>query len=397
MMSTTLLSPAPARTPRPAEPRPDAGPLRVCFLIDELAPAGTETQLLALLRGLDRARVEPYLCLLRGDSPVSRTLEPDDCPVLRLGVTSLRRPRTLARALGFVHFLRRRRIDVLQAFFPDSCYFGLPAAWLAGVPHRVRTRNNLGHWLTPLHRRLGRLLNHVTTCSVTNCRAAADALIAAEGPAPDSVVVLENGVDLDRFERIAPLEMPPPGGAVRIGAVANLRRVKGLDLLIDAAARLQTQHPQAGFQIAGEGEERAALERQIRDSGLTARFGLAGGVADVSGFLSGLHIAVLCSHAEGMSNALLECMAAGRAVVATRVGAAPDLITHERHGLLVPPGDAAALAGAIDRLLREPGLAVRLGQAARARACRRYGRAAMVRRFEDFYERLAGRGGHSGA
>jgi glycosyltransferase involved in cell wall biosynthesis len=398
MMSATLLRPARRQTTRTAEAERGAGPVRVCFLIDELAPAGTETQLLALLRGLDRTRVEPYLCLLRGDSAVSRALEPDDCPVLRLGVTSLRRPRTLARALGFVRFLRRHRIDVLQAFFPDSSYFGLPAAWLAGVPHRVRTRNNLGHWLTPLHRRLGRLLNRVATCSVTNCRAAAAALIAAEGPAPESVVVLENGVDLDRFERIAPLEMPPPGGVVRVGAVANLRRVKGLDVLIDSAAVLKTEHPQATFEIAGEGEERAALERRISDNGLTVRFELVGSTDDVSGFLSGLHVAVLCSHAEGMSNALLEYMAAGRAVVATQVGAAPDLIAHERHGLLVPPGDAAALAGAIGRLLREPALAMRLGHAARARATRQYGRAAMVRRFEDFYERLAGRrGGHPGA
>jgi glycosyltransferase involved in cell wall biosynthesis len=397
MRSTTLLPLHEARSAA-GQASCDPEPVRVCFLIDELAPAGTETQLLALLRGLDRARVEPYLCLLRGDGPVSRALEPDDCPVLRLGVTSLRRPRTLARALTFVRFLRRHRIEVLQAFFPDSCYFGLPAAWWAGVPHRLRTRNNLGHWLTPLHRRLGRLLNRVTTCSVTNCRAAAEALLAAEGPPPESVVVLENGVDLDRFERIEQLDMPPPGEQVRIGAVANLRPVKGLDVLIDAAALLKTEHPQAIFEVAGEGDQREALEKQITDNGLTGCFLLPGGSDDVPGFLSGLHIAALCSHAEGMSNALLEYMAAGRAVVATRVGAAPDLITHERHGLLVPPGDAAALASAIHRLLKEPALAMRLGKDARARVRQRYGRAAMVRRFEDFYERLAGRrGGHAGA
>jgi glycosyltransferase involved in cell wall biosynthesis len=190
----------------------------------------------------------------------------------------------------------------------------------------------------------------------------------------------------------------PPGGAARIGAVANLRPVKGLDLLVGAAAHLKSEYPGAIFEVAGEGDQRAVLERQILDSGLAGRFLLSGGTADVPGFLSGLHIAVLCSHAEGMSNALLEYMAAGRAVVATRVGAAPDLITHERHGLLVPPGDAAALAAAIGRLLREPELAVRLGQAARDRARQRYSRAAMVRRFEDFYERLAGRqGGNRGA
>ncbi len=358
--------------------------MRVCFLIDELAPAGTETQLLALLRHLDRGRIEPTLCLLRGDNPVSRALEPAECPVHRLGVGSLRHPLTLVRAARFARFLRRERIDVLQAFFPDSCYFGLPAAWLARVPHRIRTRNNLGHWLTPMHRMLGRLLNRITTRTLTNCRAAREALLAAEGPAPESVIVLENGVDLRRFESI-PALTAAGADVVRVGAVANLRAVKGLDLLVTAAARLAAAHPRVVFEVAGEGEERAALEIQIIKSGLEVNFALRGGVVDVPGFLAGLRVAVLCSHAEGMSNALLEYMAAGRAVVATAVGAAPELLEDGVHGLLVPPGDADALTRAIDRLLRDPPLAARLGRAARSRAFRRYSREAMVRRFEEFY------------
>jgi glycosyltransferase involved in cell wall biosynthesis len=89
-----------------------------------------------------------------------------------------------------------------------------------------------------------------------------------------------------------------------------------------------------------------------------------------------------------MPNAVLEYMAAGRPIVATAVGATPELIEDGEHGLLVPPGDAGALARAIARLLDEPALARRLGEAARWRARERYGREAMVRRFEDFYTSL---------
>jgi glycosyltransferase involved in cell wall biosynthesis len=363
-------------------------PLRVCFLIDELAKAGTETQLLALIRHLDRARVQPYLVLLRGDSPASRALEPEECPVLRLGVGSLRHPRTILRAARFMHFLWRERLDVVQTYFPDSSYFGVPAAWLAGVRHRVRTRNNIGHWLTPTHRLLGRALNLFTTATIANCNAARESLLLDERPQRNSIHVLENGVDLDRF-----LALPPPGRPAKlVGAVANLRPVKGLDVLVEAMALLGNRFPGVAARIAGEGEHRTALESRINEWGLSQRFQLPGAVQDVPGFLADLDVAVLASRAEGMSNAVLEYMAAARPIVATAVGATPELIEDGVSGLLVPPGDAEALAAAIARLLADRDFACRLGLAARARAESRYSRAAMVRRFEDFYTRLVSSG-----
>ncbi|MBI1914225.1 MAG: glycosyltransferase [Planctomycetes bacterium] len=365
-------------------------PVRVCFLIDELAPAGTELQLLALVRRLDRRRVQPSLCLLRGDSAASRALEPEDCPVLRLGVGSLRSPATLVRAWRLARFLRRERIDVLQVYFPDSTYFGVPVAWLAGVPAIVRTRNNVGHWLTPLHRRLGRLLNGFTTATVANCEAARQALLESERPSPERVVVLENGVDLTRFEAIPSLgEMQRP--VRRIGVVANLRPVKGLDVLIEAAAHLACVYADVTFDVAGEGSERDVLQRQIAGHGLDGRFQLRGSVADVPGFLGEIDVAVLPSRAEGMSNAVLEYMAAGRAIVATDVGANRRLLAGGACGLLVSPGDPAELAAAIGHLLDDRDLACRLGDAARRRAREQFSREAMVQRFEDFYASLARR------
>jgi glycosyltransferase involved in cell wall biosynthesis len=365
-----------------------AAPVRVCFVIDQLARAGTETQLLALIRGLNRRRVVPYLCLLRGEDPASQALEPTDCPVWRMGVGRLRSPATLTKAIGFVHFLRRERIDVVQAYFADSAYFALPLAWLAGVRHRIRTRNNLGHWLTPAHRLLARCLNPVVTRTLTNCDAARRAFLESERPRPESVIVLENGVDAERF-----LDLPVPGEAHRtegrcVGAVANLRPVKGLDIFLRAAAQIVGEYPDVHFRIAGEGPMRGALEREAEEKGLKSRFSLCGAVGDMPGFLTGLDIAVLCSHAEGMPNAVLEYMAAGRPIVATSVGAVPELIEDGEHGLLVPPNDDRALTAAIARLLDDPALARRLGRQARARVQQRYSRQAMIRRFEEFYTGL---------
>ena len=363
--------------------------VRVCFLIDELARAGTETQLLALLCRLDRRRVQPYLCLLRGQSELSRSLEPDCCPVMRLGVGSLRSLRALSAAWRFGRFLRRERIDVLQVYFSDSSYLGVPVARLAGVPAVVRTRNNLGHWLTPLHLVLGRLLNPLTDITIANCEAARTALLASEKPRPDRVIVLENGVDLERFTDVPPLRQRPMR---RVGIVANLRSVKGLDIFTAAAGRVLREFPDASFHLAGEGEERDRLVSQAADLGLGDRFVLHGRITDVPGFLAGIDIAVLSSRAEGMSNAVLEYMAAGRAIVASNVGATGRLIDDGVQGLLVPPGDADTLARAIAELMRDGESARRLGAAARERAESEFSRQAMVRRFEEFYLGLAKRG-----
>jgi glycosyltransferase involved in cell wall biosynthesis len=176
----------------------------------------------------------------------------------------------------------------------------------------------------------------------------------------------------------------------RVGVTANLRPVKGLDVFARAAAEVAARHPDVSFHVAGEGPLRGVLGGLARDLGLADRFVLRGSVADVPGFLRGLEVAVLPSLSEGMSNALLEYMAAGRPVVATAVGGNVRLIEDGVTGLLVPPNDAPRLAAAVGRLLDDPAPARRLGAAARRRVEESYGRTTMVRRFEEFYRSLVG-------
>jgi glycosyltransferase involved in cell wall biosynthesis len=361
-------------------------PVRVCFLIDRLTRGGTETQVLALIRALDRTRVEPTLVLLDGNDAESRSLEPTDCPVLRLGLQSLHKPATFSAAAKLTRFWREHETDVVQVYFLDSAYLGVPLARLAGVRRVVRVRNNLGHWLTPTHRWLGRVVGRLADVTLTNCEPARDALLAAEGGPAGKVVVLENGVDLEQFTALSPAANE---AAQRIGVVANLRTVKGVDIFIRAAARLATEFPTATFHMAGQGEQQAELERLIVELGLTGRVFLHGALADVPAFLATLDVAVLPSHAEGMSNAVLEYMAAGRPIVATDVGANGHLLGGGEFGVLVPPGDPAALAAGVARLLSDPASAAKLAAAARRHVNDRYSRDAMRRRFEDFYVRLA--------
>lgn len=392
-------------------PKP-ANTANVCFVIDNLSVAGTESQLLALIRGLDRAKVQPHLCLLDGRSDRSRSLEPADCPVLRLGARSLRRPSTLARAWRFARFLRRNRIDVVHCFFPDSTRFAVPVACLAGVRRIVASRRNLGHWMTSWDRRLARLYRRWIDVTVANCEACRRAVIEQEGIAPDRVVVIPNGIDLDRFAGIpayAPSDngrpekgsgpfcaqhpeghsgkmdlTPFPALVRRVGMVANLRPVKAPDVFVRAAAIVAQSHPDVIFQIAGSGDTES-VRRLARECGVENRLELLGQVQDVPSFLAGLDVAVLTSHSEGLSNSLLEYMAAGRPIVATAVGGNCELIQHEMDGLLVSSSEPQGIAEAIKRLLLDTKLAANLGTATLSVARERYSLEAMLRQHGNFY------------
>jgi hypothetical protein len=109
------------------------GTIRVTYLIDNLSRAGTETQLLALIRSLDRTAVEPSLVILNGENDLSRSLEPTNCPVLRLGVKKLLGLRAVRAALRLRRFWQEHKPHVAQIYFLDSAYFGVPVARLAGV------------------------------------------------------------------------------------------------------------------------------------------------------------------------------------------------------------------------------------------------------------------------
>jgi len=362
-------------------------PVRVAFLIDQLSRAGTESQLLALIRDLDRSRIEPLLILLDGQSDASKHLEPLNCPVVRLGVQSLMRPHAWKQGWRLMQVLRERQIDITQIYFLDSLYFGVPLAKLAGVRKVLRVRNNLGHFLTPWHNGLGRIYGRMVDATLTNSASGQQALMECEGLPSRRIMVLENGVDLERF-RDHPAPFTRDRSTVRIGLVGNLRRVKNIDGLIRAAVMVRESHPECRFEVAGEGEQRAELQSMIDARSLNDHFVLRGSIGDVPAFLAEQDIAILCSHSEGMSNALLEYMASGRAIVATTVGGNAQLVHHEQQGLLIPAGDDRPLADAMRRLIDAPSVAQKWGAAARKRVEAEYSREAMRERFEDYYESL---------
>ena len=207
------------------------------------------------------------------------------------------------------------------------------------------------------------------------------------GVCPQRLALIPNGVDTRQFTPAR--RQPLPG---RIVCVGRLVPVKGFDVLLDALARLPADCPGWTLEFAGDGPERDRLAARAAELGLGSRVTFCGLQQDVAPLLARAALFVLPSRYEGMPNALLEAMASGCAVIATRVGAVADMLQHDRNGLLVPPGDADALARQLHRLLCAPQEACRLGNAAAATAGETYALEHVAARYARLYAEVAASG-----
>ena len=202
------------------------------------------------------------------------------------------------------------------------------------------------------------------------------AWLARRGIARGRVQVIPNGVDAERFRPDVQPAAPGPPGGFTVGFVGSMKPWHGLEVLVEAFARLHTRAADTQLLLVGDGPARAAVCADISARGLAEVVHCTGAVAprEVPGLLTSIDVAVApYPHASDFYFSPLkvyEYMAAGRAVVASRVGQLETLIQDEVSGLLCPPGDAAALAGALERLRCEPALRARLGRAARATVLR---------------------------
>jgi glycosyltransferase involved in cell wall biosynthesis len=206
---------------------------------------------------------------------------------------------------------------------------------------------------------------------------------------PDRTVSIPNGIDVASF----PASMPEPfsrSGRAEIVTIARLVRQKGIRFLVEAARRVVERHGAARFTVFGDGPERRRLEAQAAELGLGERLRFAGLTTDVVSDLGAADLFVLPSLWEGMPISLLEAMAAGRSVIATAVSGSTELVIEGETGRLVPPGDARALAAAIDGLLRDRAAARAMAAAGRARVRENFSVERMLRSTADVYRELLG-------
>lgn len=379
--------------------RPDR--VRLLTFLTAFGVGGTERQALELGWALDLRRFEVRLACLRRWGSLLGELAARGTPLTEYGVDRLYGRRALGQQLRFARDLRRQRIRVMHAYNFYPIVFAVPAARLARVPAVVVSIRDTGVYLSPWKRRAQRAVCRLAHRILVNAEAVRQWL-AADGYDPRKIRVIRNGIDLSRFQRRG------GDGALRrsfgwsadapvVAVLARLTPMKGFEDFLDAAAIVARRVPEARFLIVGDDhvvrdgavvprvEYRRELEARARRLALAGRLVFAGLRHDVPEVLSEVTVSVLPSLSEGLSNVLLESMAAGVPVVATRVGGNPEVVEDERTGLLVPPRDPGALAGAICAVLERPGLAAGFRAAGLRRVADQFSKARMVDETERCY------------
>lgn len=276
-------------------------------------------------------------------------------------------------------------LALLAHGFPEHL-IGRQAGLRAGVPVLIQVEHNSRERYTPWSRWLSRQLARRSAALVGVSEGVCQSLLAQGLPA-DKTIAIPNGVDLGRFaEPAAPAGEREPGLVMS----ARLARQKDHATLIDALPLLARHHGlQPRLQLAGTGPLLARLQARASRLGLAGQVAFLGHHGDMPGLLRSQRVYVLATHFEGMPLALVEAMAAGCACVASDVIGVRGVIEDGVTGLLVPEGDASALAAALARLLQDASLASRLGAAARARALAEHGLPLMRERYEALISRCA--------
>jgi len=358
----------------------------VLLMGDTLNFGGTEGQFVEVACGLDRTRWELDVACIRAEGPLRTKLETAGIQAWSCGRGSFKSPRLLGAIRALSSRLRARKVRIVHSFDFYSNVLGVPAARMAGVPVVIASQRDLGNLRPPLQQRLQRAMLSLATHVLVNSRAIADRLAGSRAARSGHLSVIHNGVDLSRFG-------PPPASVRRepgitVTVLANLRPEKGILQIVAAAAAVRQASPETRVDIWGEGPLRGEAEARIRSLGLSECVRLRGSTRTPEDVLRRSDIFVLPSLSEASSNVLLEAMATGLPVVATRIGGTPALVGDA--AVLVPPGDPAALASALLELARNPALATRLGAAARSRALAEFGMDRMLERVDTLYRGLLG-------
>jgi len=365
----------------------------VLFVVDTLELGGTETQMVQLARQLKANGHSLTVACLHPGGPLAHDLsEAGICVVEFPKLGSLLSLSGAYQSFRLAAFIRRRKFDVVHAHDLWANLMAVPAARITGAPVILSSQRDLGHlfWYTPFRRKVIGAIHRLSTRVVANSAAVRKLLVENFRVPSARVRVVRNSVDFQRFafahgDKKKNFPGLDPKSRL-IAVVANMHSsVKGHHDLIEAARIICNVIPEACFVLVGDGDERSKIEEHARRAGMRKHFIFMGRRTDVPELLACCELSVLASESEGFPNVVLEAMAAGLPVVATRVGGVPEIIEDGRSGILIPPKNYQALADAVLRVMQNPPLAVQLARAGQQRVKTHFSFDRLVEEVEQLY------------
>ena len=368
-----------------------ASALPVALLMgDTLDVGGTEGQFVEVACRIDRCRFDVRLSCVRPEGPLRARLDAAGLSVFQTGKGSLRPARFVAALVPLVAYLRRNRVRLVHSFGFYSNLLAVPAARLSRCSAAIASQRDLGNLRSTreanIHTRVLRWADRV----LVNSPAIVDALRAG-GIHPRRIALVPNGVDLSRFHPPA-AERAGANGVVTVATLGNLRPEKGIADFVEAAALVRRRAPSCRFVVWGEGALRAELSRRAAELGLNGALDLRGATSEPEAALRETDVFVLPSHSEASSNSLIEAMATGLPIVATRVGGNPHMVMDGANGYLVPPRAPDALAERVLDLVGDAAKRRRFGAESERIARERFSPARMLRDVEALYDEVLAEG-----
>jgi glycosyltransferase involved in cell wall biosynthesis len=363
-------------------------PIPVLLMVQELSQGGSERQMTETAMALDRSRFDPRVGCFRPTGMRADELRAAGVPIVHFPVPSLASVKGAARIATYI---RSEGIRLVHTYDTPTNLYGVPAARMAGSTV-VLSSQRVHRSLWPgIYRHGLRITDRMVDGVVVNCEFMRRHLCDDEKTPAGLIHLCHNGIDTDIFQPVRG-ERPEAlrDASLVVGVVCGLRPEKGLETLLDAFAAVRELAPGMKLTIVGSGSCLADLQDRAQALGILAHCVFEPATQRVPYWLHAIDIFVLPSLSEALSNSLMEAMACGCCVVASRTGGNPELVAHGETGMLFAPRDAVGLGAILGQLVNNAALRAELASRAARLIHSRFSKQAAARRMGEIYSMLLG-------
>jgi glycosyltransferase involved in cell wall biosynthesis len=363
--------------------------IKILHIITGIDVGGAENHLLSLVKGLDRCRYDIAVAYLKGNGELKEEFKKIGISPIYIG---LRFNYDITALWRLYRLIRKNKYDIVHTHLFHADIYGVLAGFLARTHIIISSEHNEEQFLKKkLYSFLHRWASLPCSKLIAISGCVKKYMLATGIKDANKIEVVYYGLDWNKYDSLGDLsyvrkEFNIDEKEILLGTVARLTEQKGLNYLLEAFVKVLETEPKCKLIIVGQGELEKQLKNLSKNLGIENKVIFTGFRKDIPEIMSSIDIFILPSLWEGFGLVLLEAMAAKKAIVATDIGAIPEIVLDDKTGILAPPANAEALANGVLRLVRQKNLAKTMGERGRERLETHFGIDKMVKRVEKIYD-----------